>query len=211
MIREALTRVDFPGGVVGAKVRVRECGDYTYANFENKEYPGLHQIVTIQQQLPAFSIAIDAHEVTNEEFAEFLTATDYRPKSSENFLRHWIDGRPKAGEEERPVVYVDLDDARAFARWKGKRLPTEWEWQVGAGASGFERRKPLVWNLTESVHSEGMNEFLMLKGGCETKVVGSDWYADGGPQAPEFSAKFLRIWPGLDRSASIGFRCVRDL
>lgn len=211
MIREALTRVDFPGGVVGAKVRVRECGDYTYANFENKEYPGLHQIVTIQQQLPAFSIAIDAHEVTNEEFAEFLTATDYRPKSSENFLHHWIDGRPKAGEEERPVVYVDLDDARAFARWKGKRLPTEWEWQVAASAQGFERRKPLVWNLTESVHSEGMNEFLFLKGGCETKVVGSDWYADGGPQAPEFSAKFLRIWPALDRCASIGFRCVRDL
>lgn len=208
---EGMVRVNFAGGVVSAKVRVRECGDYAYANFENKEYPGLHQTVPIQQQLPAFSLAIDAYEVTNREFAEFLAATRYQPKFAENFLLHWDEGRPTPGDEDGPVVFVDLDDARAFAEWKGKRLPTEWEWQVAAAGSGFERRNPLVWNLTESGHTDGISEFVMLKGGCETKVVGSDWYADGGLQAPEFSAKFLRIWPGLDRCATVGFRCGRDL
>jgi hypothetical protein len=65
--------------------------------------------------------------------------------------------------------------------------------------------------MTESEHSDGITEFLMLKGGCERKVTGSDWYGDGGPQEPDFIAKFIRIWPGLDRCATIGFRCAADL
>ena len=40
---------------------------------------------------------------------------------------------------------------------------------------------------------------------------GSGWYMDGGPRPANFSEKFLMMWPGLDRCATIGFRCVVDL
>ena len=48
-------------------------------------------------------------------------------------------------------------------------------------------------------------------GGSFYKAEGSHWYADGGPQACNFAAKFILMWPGLDRCATIGFRCVIDV
>ncbi len=54
---------------------------------------------------------------------EFLESTGYKPRIRENFLKHWIDGQIPSGKKDHPVVYVDLDDARAFAEWSGKRLP----------------------------------------------------------------------------------------
>jgi formylglycine-generating enzyme required for sulfatase activity len=80
--------------------------------------------------LPAF--LVDAQEVTNAEFARFLEATGYRPRSPTNFLKHWPDGRMPKHLANHPVVYVDLNDARAYARWAGKRLPTEPEWHRAA-------------------------------------------------------------------------------
>ncbi len=50
-----------------------------------------------------------------------------------------------------------------------------------------------------------------VKGGSYYKGRGSDWYADGGAQPCAFAAKFLLMWPGLDRCSTIGFRCVLDL
>jgi len=63
-----------------------------------------------------------------------------------------------------------------------------------------------VWNLTESEHSDGRTRFLMLKGGSAYQPSGSQWYFDGGPQEPEFAAKYLLPGLGLGRSTSIGFR-----
>jgi len=75
---------------------------------------------------------IDKHPVTNAEFKRFLDASHYKPADAHNFLRHWASGAPRAGDENRPVVWVSLDDARAYAKWAGKRLPHEWEWQYAA-------------------------------------------------------------------------------
>jgi formylglycine-generating enzyme required for sulfatase activity len=78
---------------------------------------------------------IDKHEVTNAEFKKFLDATHYHPKDNQNFLKDWKDGTQPAGWENKPVTWVSLEDARAYARWAGKRLPHEWEWQFAAQGS----------------------------------------------------------------------------
>ncbi len=78
---------------------------------------------------------IDRYPVTNAQFARFVEASGYRPKDSANFLKHFVNGKPPAGLENHPVVYVSYDDAKAYATWTGKRLPTEEEWQFAAGGA----------------------------------------------------------------------------
>jgi hypothetical protein len=59
--------------------------------------------------------------VTNADYARFLAASGYRPKHTHGFLRHWLGGAVPAGLGNHRVVQVDLDDARAYAAWAGKR------------------------------------------------------------------------------------------
>ncbi len=84
------------------------------------------------------SFYIDKYPVTNAEYKKFLDATKYRPGNDLNFLRDWKDGAFSSGEENRPVTWVSMDDARAYAQWAGKRLPHEWEWQYAA--QGLDQR-----------------------------------------------------------------------
>ena len=101
--------------------------------------------------------------------------------------------------------------ARAYASARGARLPTEDEWQLAAEAGLLERRRPLVWNWTESEHSDGRTRFAILKGGSDWRPEGSDWYVDGGPQEPAYSLKLLLLGGGMSRSPRIGFRLAVDL
>jgi formylglycine-generating enzyme required for sulfatase activity len=75
---------------------------------------------------------IDKYEVTNKQFKEFLDATGYRPTWPKNFLKHWKNDTYPDGRGDHPVVYVDLNDAKAYAVWAGKALPTEAQWQYAA-------------------------------------------------------------------------------
>jgi len=78
---------------------------------------------------------IDRYPVTNAAFKRFLDATHYRPADDHNFLKDWVHGTFPTGWEKRPVTWVSLEDARAYAHWAGKRLPHEWEWQYAAQGS----------------------------------------------------------------------------
>jgi gamma-glutamyl hercynylcysteine S-oxide synthase len=75
---------------------------------------------------------MDRTPVTNAQFKKFLEATGYKPKDDHNFLRSWKGGTYLQGWADKPVTWVSIEDARAYAAWSGKRLPHEWEWQYAA-------------------------------------------------------------------------------
>jgi len=190
---------------------------------------------------------IDEAEVSNADFKRFCDRTGYRPRRAHNFLKHWPGSRMPPDLAHHPVVYVDIDDARAYARWAHKRLPTEPEWHLAAqGRDGRtwpwgnafdaarctptgDRTEPVrsrpsgrspfgcyhmsgnVWEWTESVRDDGHTRFAIIRGGSYLKAEGSGWYVRGGPQPCTHHAKFICLWPGLDRCATIGFRCVVDV
>jgi sulfatase modifying factor 1 len=194
--------------------RQRETGMYETAPYIDDWKPlppRLHAIRHEERTVTLTSVAVDAAEVTNADFAAFVDATGYVPRVANRFLAHWVDGRPAPGTEAEPVTYVDLDEARAYAAWRGARLPTEDEWQVAADDPGWRRREPLVWSWTESEHRDGRTRWAVLKGGSWWSAEGSDWYVDGGPRDPEWSVRLLLTGGGLARSECIGFRCTVDL
>jgi iron(II)-dependent oxidoreductase len=106
-----------------------------------------------ERKMAIKSFFIDKYPVTNAQFKQFLDAAHYAPKDSINFLRDWKNGAYPQGWDNRPVTWVSLEDARAYATWAGKRLPHEWEWQFAAqGTDG----RPYPWGYnwqTENVPS----------------------------------------------------------
>jgi len=121
--------------------RIRECGFYESQSDISLTDPSLHQLIWIERAVDLQRYAIDHTPVTNRQFADFLSASGYKPAHPEHFLKHWNQGAPPPGKLDHPVVYVDIGDARAYARWAKKRLPTEEEWQYAA-AGPAELRYP---------------------------------------------------------------------
>lgn len=171
---------------------------------------------------------LDRHEVTNRQFQEFVRATGYAT-SAERERGAWVyrggesEWRRIAGANWRrplgpassivaamdhPVVAVTWDDASAYARWAGKRLPTEVEWEVGARggewpAAGHHDANPSrdasanVWQGTWPKKNELADGFFYTApaGSFAPNGLGlydmignvwewtADWYDDGS-QAP---------------------------
>ena len=72
---------------------------------------------------------IDRYPVTNFQYRKFLDSTDHREPM---LINH-----PDWGQPMQPVVFVGWDDARAYANWAGKALPTEEYWEkAGRGTDG---------------------------------------------------------------------------
>jgi gamma-glutamyl hercynylcysteine S-oxide synthase len=125
---------DFAVGGVEIEGQTWEGNDVQYPWEDSARRGHRHRL-----QMPTFFI--DRTPVTNAQFRAFLDASGWRPRDPHNFLRHWRDGAPPAGWDNKPVTWVSIEDARAYAAWAGKRLPREWEWQYAAQGHD-DRRYP---------------------------------------------------------------------
>jgi len=110
-------------------------------------YPGLSG-----KKITVDSFLIDRFPVTNEQYYEFVTRSGYRPADTTRYLKHWASGTYKQGQDKYPVVYISYEDAQAYAKWAGKRLPAEAEWQLAA--QGTDRRK---WPWGNEFHATNCN------------------------------------------------------
>ncbi len=90
---------------------------------------------------------MDKYPVTNDDYAVFVAETQTPAPS------YWINGAAPEGYGDHPVM-VSWRNAEAYARWAGKRLPTEAEWEKAAGgAQGhvfpwgdhFDADRALTW------------------------------------------------------------------
>jgi formylglycine-generating enzyme required for sulfatase activity len=103
---------------------------------------------------------IDKYEVTNEQYKQFIIATK-NPAPKE-----WVDDNYPAGQGNFPVTNISYYDAAAFARWKGKRLPKEDEWEKAArGIDGRKYPWGNAWLPNANIYS--------FSGKSELKPVGS--------------------------------------
>jgi gamma-glutamyl hercynylcysteine S-oxide synthase len=124
--------VEIPGGPFNFKVEGVEIEGGGNPNVD-VEYPWEDSPRRFHEKMMTVStFYIDKYPVTNAEFKKFMDATHYAPKDAANFLKDWKNGEIPQGWESRPVTWVSMEDARAYAKWVGKRLPHEWEWQMAA-------------------------------------------------------------------------------
>jgi formylglycine-generating enzyme required for sulfatase activity len=102
---------------------------------------------------------LDRTEVTNLAYRQFVVANGEPPPP------HWMNGTYPEGEEQFPVVNLTWEEARRFAGWAGKRLPTEAEWEYAA-RGGDDRLYPWgdEWEPNWANAERGANGQVMAVG-----------------------------------------------
>ena len=165
------------------------------------------------------AFSIDVEPVSNGDYAAFLAdgGWDEPPLSWKRDGDAWVRccfGRVEPVPRNEPVQHVSWEEADAYARWAGKRLPTEAEWERAAKL-GALRGVGSVWEWTSSDFAgyPGFQAFPYAEYseaffGPEYKVLrGASWAT-----SPTVARVTFRNWDfPIRRQIFAGFRCASDV
>jgi iron(II)-dependent oxidoreductase len=165
-------------------------------------------------ELAAFEI--DRTPVTNAAYIEFMDATGAEPPDfwQPDGEGGWVDtanGRRDPVAPGHPVVHVSWHQADGFARWAGKRLPTEFEWEAAAERLD-DVGQAWEWTASDFLAYPGFeafpySEYSEVFFGDTYKVLrGASWATHPRVARPSF-----RNWDLAERRQIFsGIRCARD-
>ena len=201
--------------------------DWPAGDLDEDETP-VHEVC-----LDAFYI--DKYEVTNNQFMEFADSTGYVTTAEKNggswvldtanpgvwgYGYSFVEGAywktpqgPGSSIENKmnhPVVHVSWDDAKAFATWAGKRLPTEAEWEKVA--RGMLDQKIFTWGVDYSEYGQKADYGLHMNyhGDIRKDIVLSGDYLDGYEYTTSPVGSFPPNGYGLFDMAGNVFEYVND-
>ena len=245
-------RVKLPSNIPPEMVLVQG-GDYVLSGWVRPS----DQTVTLHDFL------IDRYEVSNHDFEEFVRSGAYRNRSlwTQPFIegnktltfdqamarfhdktglpgpRDWSGGAPPVGKENHPVTGVTWYEASAFAEWKGKRLPTIYQFEKASRYEGGVRLgQTLPWGVvgegvdaTERANFAGKGTmpvdsmpFGVSQWGAYNMAGNvSEWirnpmepgfaFTGGGWNDNVYAFGETGAYPGFFSGPALGFRCVKDL
>ncbi len=157
------------------------------------------------KELPSYYI--DKFEVTNSEYDFFLKQTNSPAPP------HWIGGKFPDGEENFPVINLTYREVEKYAKWTGKRIPTEFEWEKAARGAGViqytNRDETIAYQITAIKYPFGdefdstlCNSRESNKGRTvsvyELAKEGESPYGVIGMcgNAPEWTSSWYELYPG---------------
>ncbi len=167
-----------------------------------------------EAEIAAFEI--DRLPVLNRDYMAYLEETGAEPPlywegdSAGGWVRTAM-GHREPLDPAQPVIHVSWHEADAFARWAGKRLPTEQEWEAACpNLTGVGQA--WEWTTSDFLAYPGFEAFPYREYseaffGDEYKVLrGGSWATDPNVMRPSF-----RNWDlPQRRQIFAGFRCAKD-
>jgi formylglycine-generating enzyme required for sulfatase activity len=118
-----------------------------------------------QRTLLLDAFAIDRYEVTNHQYQQFVDVTGHRKSGPP---ARYAKNMSKMLSINQPVVYVSWEDAETYCHWKGKRLPTEAEWEKAMRGSDGR-----LWPWGNVEQPSGANWARVQDGHEVSAVVGT--------------------------------------